>query len=155
MGQKKIWMNYLIIGLTISLSSILPMGCGKSLVEVAYKAELEYLNSSDLTILFRSVIIGGNNSSLFIGSGSRKTISIVGNGGGDNPIKRIGASVIDGVHGGQVFIQYGENHCITFRKNRSHDINNYKCSVVDESTNHYKFIYEFTNRDFDEIGLCH
>ena len=153
MGQKKIWMNYLIIGLTISLSSILPMGCGITTVEVAYKAELEYLNSSDSTILFRS--INNSRSSLFIGSGSRKTISIVGHGGGDEPIKIIGKGVINYVHGDQVFIQYGKNHCITFMKNRSHDINNYKCSVVDESTNHYKFIYEFTNRDFDEIGLCH
>jgi len=143
MQQKKIWMHYLIIGisiLTISLS-----GCGEGEIDYNVKADYIFINDTDYDIKYD-------------GAGSRFNVNsrdtTVHHVSGEGPESVNENSFVSPLHTYcyPCIVRYNNLKCDTIRDNGPADISNFTSRRLGER--HIEYVYRFTEQHFEDAEVC-
>jgi hypothetical protein len=151
MEQKKIWMSFLIIGISIVL---LNLGSCQQEVEYRLDTEFIYFNQSNRTVTFTKFDQGGRRIKVSLESSESDTTVYLASGGFENPdlnscCQGLLHGVLDGSDQGIIVVSFDNKSCLI---EEPAIISNYESEIIENRFFRYKFT--FTDEILDNATDC-
>ncbi|WP_412466720.1 hypothetical protein [Pedobacter sp. KLB.chiD] len=147
--QNKIWMRFLLLGISFYLTAV-NVNCGKRSVDYVQYAQYEFINKTQYSI--KVIESRSPDISFKIDKGS--TYSLLREQDGSDKIVTE-QSYISPFFSSQVIIEFDNTRCLNMTSQSEKSVFNLEnYSSIRMNSRKYKFTYTFTEQDYDRAVAC-